>query len=73
MKGYGEPWQYSVFFCKLKEVDRLRMENDLKDEMNQKEDRIIIIDLGPNEKAARQATSVLGQALPKEIGDTIII
>ncbi len=73
MKGYGEPWQYSVFFCLLKDTDRVRMESDLLDEMNAKEDRVIIIDLGPSEKAARQATSVLGQRLPGEIGGDIII
>lgn len=73
MKGYGEPWQYSVFFCRLKEIDRLRMESDLIEEINQKEDRVFIIDLGPNEKAVRQATKVLGQALPEESGDIIII
>ena len=22
-QGYGEPWQYSVFFCVLKEIDRV--------------------------------------------------
>jgi len=26
MKGHGEHWQYSVFFCVLKEIDRVRMQ-----------------------------------------------
>ena len=34
MKGYGEPWQYSVFFCVLKEIDRVRMQSKLETEMN---------------------------------------
>jgi CRISPR/Cas system-associated endoribonuclease Cas2 len=29
MKGYGEPWQYSIFFCFLRAIDRVRMRSDL--------------------------------------------
>ena len=27
MKAYGEAWQYSVFYCALKAIDRVRLEN----------------------------------------------
>lgn len=33
MKGYGEHWQYSIFFCILKPIDRVRMQGDLEDVM----------------------------------------
>jgi CRISPR-associated protein Cas2 len=64
MKGYGEPWQYSVFFCVLKEIDRVRLQMALEDEMNLKEDQAMILDLGPDADNARAAATVLGPALP---------
>jgi len=63
MKGYGEHWQYSIFFCILKPIDRVRMQGDLEDVMNLKQDQVLIIDLGENQDTARAATTVLGQAL----------
>ncbi len=63
MKGYGEHWQYSIFFCVLRPIDRVRMQGELEDTMNQKDDQVLIIDLGENQAAARAATTVLGQAL----------
>ena len=65
MNGHGEHWQYSVFFCVLKEIDRVRMQTDLEACMNLKEDQCLIIDLGPNEATAREATAVIGPSLPK--------
>ena len=57
-KGYGEHWQYSVFFCILKEIDRVRMQAQLEECMNFKDDQCLIIDLGPDEEAARDAAAV---------------
>ncbi len=34
--------------------------------MNQKEDQVMILDLGPNEKEAREAATVIGQPLPAQ-------
>ena len=55
MKGHGEHWQYSVFFCVLKSIDRVRMQTQLEEAMNLKEDQAVIIDLGTDEDAARAA------------------
>ena len=65
MKGHGEHWQYSVFFCVLKAIDRVRMQTQLEEAMNLKEDQTMIIDLGSNEDLARQAAVVLGPSLPE--------
>jgi len=64
MKGYGEHWQFSIFFCVLKDIDRVRMQVDLESEMNLKEDQVLVIDLGPNEQEARRTATVIGQSLP---------
>lgn len=73
MKGYGEPWQYSVFFCVLRDIDRIRMQSDLENEMNLKEDQALILELGEDETASRQAAITIGQSLPKQNGGTVVI
>ena len=64
MKGYGESWQYSVFFCVLKDIDRVRMQTDLEAQMNLRNDQVLIIDMGSDEEASREATTTVGKALP---------
>jgi CRISPR-associated protein Cas2 len=73
MKGYGEHWQYSIFFCILRPIDRVRMQGELEDVMNLKDDQVLIIDLGENQAAARAATTVLGQALGSMEMGTVVI
>jgi len=63
LKGYGEHWQYSVFFCVLKDIDRVRLELRLEKALNKKQDQALIIDLGSNEAEAR-AVTVIGTSLP---------
>jgi CRISPR-associated protein Cas2 len=71
--GYGERWQLSVFFCVLKEIDRARMESDLDELIHHTEDRVMILDLGPDEKMVRAAITVMGQPLPEPPGSIVVI
>jgi CRISPR-associated protein Cas2 len=66
-KGFGEPWQFSVFFCVLRDIDRVRLQTALESEMNLKEDQTLLIDLGGDEEQAREAAAVIGKsrALPE--------
>lgn len=73
MHGYGEHWQYSVFFCVLRDIDRVRMQSDLEAVMNLKEDQTLILDLGADEESARQAAVVLGQSLPQSMASGTIV
>jgi CRISPR-associated protein Cas2 len=73
LKGYGEAWQFSIFFCVLKDIDRVRLQSALEEQMNQKEDRAMIVDLGPDEKEAREATTVIGQALPEQDSGIVVV
>jgi CRISPR-associated protein Cas2 len=73
MKAYGEPWQYSVFYCTLKAIDRVRLENSAREMLNLKEDQLLIVDLGSNEESAREAATVLGQGLPDAESGTVVI
>ncbi len=73
LKGYGEAWQFSIFFCVLKDIDRVRLQTDLEAQMNQKEDQVMILDLGPNEKEARKTATVIGQPLPEQDSGIVVI
>lgn len=73
LKGYGEAWQFSVFFCVLKDIDRVRLQSDLEEQMNLKEDQTMILELGRNEEEARKAATVIGQSLPDQDSGTIVI
>ena len=73
MKGFGEHWQYSVFFCVLKDVDRVRMQRELEEAMNLKEDQALILDLGGDEEKAREAAVTLGEAMPEGDRGMVVI
>jgi CRISPR-associated protein Cas2 len=73
VKGYGEAWQFSIFFCVLKEIDRVRLQSDLEEVMNLKEDQAMIVDLGADEEKAREAASVIGQPLPEQESGTVVV
>jgi CRISPR-associated protein Cas2 len=73
LKGYGEHWQYSVFFCTLKDIDRVRLQSDLESVMNLKEDQALIIDMGSNEGAAREAATIIGEPLLYKAERTVVI
>jgi CRISPR-associated protein Cas2 len=73
LKAYGEPWQYSVFYCTLRAIDRVRLENDAREILNLKEDQLLIVDLGANEEAARESATVLGAALPEGESGVVVI
>ena len=73
MKAYGESWQYSVFYCTLKPIDRVRLENDLRELVNLKEDQILIVDMGGNEDAAREAATTLGPSVPPQESGMVVI
>jgi CRISPR-associated protein Cas2 len=73
MKAYGEPYQYSVFYCTLKAIDLVRLENTAREILNLKEDQFLIVDLGSNEEAARESFVVLGQSLPEVESGMVVI
>lgn len=73
MKAYGEAWQYSVFYCTLKAIDRVRMQTALESVLNLKVDQVLIVDLGGNEEAARDAAVTLGASVPDPEGGMVVV
>ena len=49
MLGAGDPLQYSVFRCELSRVERILLLERLTPVINHKEDRIMVVDLGPRD------------------------
>lgn len=73
MKAFGEAWQYSVFYCTLKAIDRVRMENALREILNLKQDQVLILDLGANEEAARESSTFMGPGMPKTESGMVVV
>lgn len=72
-KSYGESWQYSVFFCTLRDIDRVRLERDLTEAANLKQDQLLIIDLGPHDEAVRKSVTTLGASLPLPVSRVLVV
>lgn len=73
MKAFGEAWQYSVFYCTLKAIDRVRMENALREILNLKQDQVLILDLGANEDAARESSTFMGPGMPEAEAGMVVV
>ena len=63
LKGFGMAVQYSVFTCVLTPTERLRLRADLWDLIDHGSDRILVIDLGPDEGRGRAALESWGKPL----------
>ncbi len=72
MKGYGEGVHYSVFRCCLDRKGVFEMIADLDEKIHHDEDRIMIIDLGPEDTAEKRLT-YLGDVPEEKEKDAIII
>ena len=62
MNGFGEPAQYSVFICDLSAKERVLLEEALTEILNLKEDRALIVDMGPSAGRGGESCVVLGKA-----------
>ena len=62
MNGFGDPAQYSVFICDLSPKERVLLEEALAEVLNLKEDRALIVDLGPSEGRGHRSLTTLGKA-----------
>ena len=63
MRGFGRPIQYSVFHCDLSEKERVMMLMSLHDEINIADDRVLVIDLGPDDGTWSNRLEVLGRPM----------
>ncbi len=63
LKGRGEAVQFSVFRCKLSPTEKLTLRAELWDLLNLKDDRLLLLDLGPAEGRGDDAWEVWGKEM----------
>lgn len=75
LKGFGEALQYSLFRCTLSPSERLRLRTEVWDLIDHATDRILLIDLGPDDGRGRAALESWGKPLvdPAAHDGTLII
>jgi CRISPR-associated protein Cas2 len=73
MMGFGDPVQYSVFLCSLSRTERVLMMDALRGVMNQAEDRVLVVDLGPVEGRGEDRFEYLGVRLPPPETGAIVV
>lgn len=67
MNGFGESLQYSVFACDLSPKERVLLEAALMEAIHEREDRVLLIDVGPTDGRGTTSVRCLGtQQLPPE-------
>jgi CRISPR-associated protein Cas2 len=62
MRGFGDHLQYSVFECQLTRADLARCRHLLSEIINNREDQVLFVDLGPVEGRGDRVISALGRA-----------
>ncbi len=73
MKGYGDPLQYSVFQCDLSPSERILMIEALNAIIHNREDQVMLINIGPSENRGSQSIETIGRALPEAEIDRIAV
>jgi CRISPR-associated protein Cas2 len=62
MKGYGEHVQLSVFRCELTHRQLVELRTHLGDIIHHDKDKVLFVDVGPEDGRAGTSISALGQA-----------
>jgi CRISPR-associated protein Cas2 len=74
LSGYGDAVQYSVFVCDLTPSERQLLREQIAQRMHEREDRVMLVDLGPVASGAI-GIEFVGQSVPKlvaKFGATIV-
>lgn len=68
LKGYGSGVQYSLFRCVLTAIERVRLRTELWELIDHSTDRILVVDLGPDDGRGRQSVEAWGKPLDDPAG-----
>ena len=64
-RNYGDHLQYSVFECDLDEIELINLERELGEIINQVEDQVLFVTLGPAEGRGERVIRALGLGYAK--------
>jgi CRISPR-associated protein Cas2 len=62
MNGFGQPVQHFVFICDLSPKEKVMLEEALTEILSLKEDRVLIVDLGPTEGRGQECFKTMGKS-----------
>ncbi len=74
MRGFGNPLQYSVFYCQLSPIERQILQQDLWSILDLTQDRVMLVNLGPCGGPTTDCIEFWGQprSLPDEPAAIIV-
>ncbi len=73
MRSYGDHLQYSVFECQLTAADLARCRSELTSIINQRDDQILFVNLGPSEGRGERVITALGKPYSRVDSPCIIV
>ena len=73
LKGFGDPLQYSVFTCDLSRKELAIMKAALSEIIDQREDRIVIIDMGPVSGRGSLVMQTLGRQVAPTAREALVV
>lgn len=73
MRNYGDHLQLSVFTCQLSAMERIRLEEELRDVIHAKEDQVLFIDLGLAKGAGPARVTALGRRYQPSSSGAVVV
>lgn len=72
LTGAGDHAQYSVFFCELNERELVQLRTRLREAIHQREDQILIVDLGTAAHPLETGLQVMGRGYAPPVRSVVI-
>lgn len=72
LDGYGDHVQYSVFLADLTEQELVQLRVRLREIINEREDQVLIVDLGRASGAMSESAEVLGKPYAPTVRSIVI-
>src|SRR5690606_19846726 len=72
LTGAGDHAQYSVFFCELNDRELVQLRTRLREAIHQREDQILIVDLGTAVRPLETGLQVMGRGYAPQIRSIVI-
>ena len=73
MRGFGDAVQYSVFRCDLSPTERVLLLMALTEALNQREDRVLLVDVGPVDGRGRTCIEALGKPVESSPSERLAV
>lgn len=73
MRGYGDPLQFSIFWCELTRQEKVLMLERVHRTFHAQQDRVMIVDLGAVQRKAGPRIEMLGLPPRSEVQDGAVV